>query len=151
MLAEPNPEPKSRLKTPLLYSSAVLVVGLLGVLFVMLSRWHEASVYEEQAKKERASQQHESDAAAVKQLGGKDFAILNFYASPPGIHLGNEAELCYGVSNATTVKLEPQENAVWPSASKCVEVTPRKTTTYTLTIEDAAGHKKTQSVEVKVY
>ena len=151
MLVEPTHEAKSRLKKPLLYSSAVVGAALFGILFVMLSRWHEASVYEENAKKERAEKQHESDVAAVKQLGGKDFAILTFYANPPGIHLGGAAQLCYGVSNAKTVKLEPQENAVWPSPSRCVDVTPRKTTTYTLTIEDGAGHSKTQSLIVKVY
>lgn len=151
MPAEPTPEPKSRLKSPLLYSSAVLGAALLGILFIMFSRWHEASVYEEHAKKERASQQRESDAAAVKQLGGKDFAILNFYANPRAITRGDSVELCYGVSNAKTVKLEPQTSAVWPSAARCVAVTPTKTTTYTLTIEDGAGHSKTQSLNVTVW
>jgi hypothetical protein len=31
-----------------------------------------------------------------------------------------------------------------------VNVSPRKTTTYTLTIEDGAGHTKTASIEVRV-
>ena len=55
-----------------------------------------------------------------------------------------------GVANAKTVKLEPQENPVWPSYSRCVDVKPTKTTTYTLTIDDSAGNTKTQSLEVKV-
>lgn len=145
-------ETKARLSRPLLYSFGVLGAAVFGILFIMLSRWHEASVYDERAKRERAEKQHESDAAAVKQLGGKDFAILSFYANPPGVHLGTPTQLCYGVSNAKTVRLEPSEKVtIWPSAARCVNVTPRKTTTYVLTIEDAAGHAKTQSVEVKVY
>jgi hypothetical protein len=48
------------------------------------------------------------------------------------------------------VKLEPQSNPVWPSHSRCVEVAPAGTTTYTLTIVDTAGNTKSQAVEVKV-
>lgn len=150
MLAEPTPQSKSPLKNPLLYSSAVLGMALLGVLFVMLSRWHETSVLEREAARERAEKQHEQDAATFQQLGGKDFAILNFYASPRSVRRGESAALCYGVSNAKTVTLEPQTNAVWPSIARCVDVTPNKTTTYTLTIEDGAGHSKTESLEVAV-
>lgn len=151
MPAEQNPEPKSRLKSPLLLSSAVLGVALLGILYIMLSRWHEASVIEERTAREHAQKQREQARATVDQLGGKDFSILNFYANPPAIRRGEPVQLCYGVSNAKTVKLEPQTNAVWPSAARCVEVNPRKNTTYTLTIEDGAGHFKTQSLDVTVY
>jgi hypothetical protein len=50
------------------------------------------------------------------------------------------------------VKIEPQaEEPVWPAFNRCVHVSPRKTTKYTLTIEDAAGHTKTAAVEVRVH
>ncbi len=39
---------------------------------------------ERQAAQERAEKQHEQDRMAVEQLGGKEFAILSFYASPHG-------------------------------------------------------------------
>jgi len=49
------------------------------------------------------------------------------------------------------VKIEPQtEEPVWPAFSRCVHVSPRKTTTYTLTIEDGVGHTKSATVEVLV-
>ena len=89
-------------------------------------------------------------AFAVEQLGGKELAILSFYASPGFIHRGGSAQLCYGVSNAKTVKLEPQPHPVWPSEAKCVDVSPTKTTTYTLTIGDAAGKTASQTLEIKV-
>jgi hypothetical protein len=73
-----------------------------------------------------------------------------FYANPGAIRRGESAQLCYGVANAKAVKLEPQSNPVWPSLSRCVEVAPAKTTIYTLTIEDAAGNTKSQTLEVKV-
>jgi hypothetical protein len=150
MLAGSSSEPKSPLKNPLLYSSVILVVALLGVLFVMFSRWHEASVIERQAVQQRAEKQREQDRATVQQLGGREFSILDFYASPQAIRRGESAQLCYGVSNAKTVKLEPQPNAVWPSHANCVSVSPTKTTTYTLTIEDAVGTTKSQTVDVTV-
>jgi hypothetical protein len=93
----------------------------------------------------------ENDRAAVELLGGKELAIQMFYATPGAIRRGESARLCYGVANAKTVKLEPQSNPVWPSYSRCVEVAPSKTTTYTLTIMDAAGNTKSQTVEVKVH
>ena len=39
---------------------------------------------------------------------------------------------------------------MWPSASRCIDITPTKTTNYTLTATDAQGNKKTVSVELKV-
>jgi len=150
MATDPVSEPKSLLKNPLVYSSAVLVVVLLGVVFVMVSRWQDRRNIERQAAQERAEKQHEQDRMAVEQLGGKEFAILSFYASPAAIQRGESAQLCYGVANAKTVKLEPQSQPVWPSVAHCVEVTPSTSTTYKLTIEDAAGKTQSQDVDVKV-
>jgi hypothetical protein len=150
MASDPVSEPKSLLKNPLLYSSAVLVVALLGVVFVMISRWQESRNNERRAAQERAEKQHEQDRLAIEQLGGKEFAILSFYASPTLIRRGESAQLCYGVANAKSVKLQPQSQPVWPSVARCVDVSPIKSITYTLTIEDAAGKKLSQDVEVKV-
>ena len=150
MASDPVSEPKSLLKNPLLYSSAVLVVALLGVVFVMISRWQDSRNMERQAARERAEKQHEQDRVAVEQLGGKEFAILSFYASPTMIRRGESAQLCYGVANARTVKLEPQSQPVWPSTAHCVDVSPVKSTIYTLTIEDVGGKTLSQDIEVSV-
>ena len=143
-------ERKSILKNPLLYSSAILGVALLTVVYVMISRWQDARARERQAAQERAEKQQEQDKMAVEQLGGKDFAILSFYASPPTVRRGESTQLCYGVSNAKEVRLQPQTQPVWPSVARCVDVSPTKSTTYTLTIEDAAGHRLSQDIDVKV-
>ena len=66
------------------------------------------------------------------------------------IRRGQPVQLCYGVANAKTVTLEPQSNPVWPSYSRCVEVTPAETTTYTLTITGDSGNSKSQSLVVTV-
>jgi hypothetical protein len=150
MQLEPVSDRKSILRNPLLYSSAILGVALLTIVYVMISRWQDARTRERQAAQERAEKQQEQDKMAVEQLGGKDFAILSFYASPPTVRRGESTQLCYGVSNAKKVRLEPQTQPVWPSVARCVDVSPSKSTTYTLTIEDAAGRTQSQNIDVKV-
>ena len=122
MASDPVSEPKSFLKNPLLYSSAILVVALLGVVFVMFSRWQDSRNMEREAARERVEKQHEQDRLAVEQLGGKESAILSFYANPTTIRRGESAQLCYGVANAKTVKLEPQSQPVWPSTRRLSRV-----------------------------
>jgi hypothetical protein len=150
MPSEQVSEPKSILKNPLIYGSAVLVIASLAVVYVMFSRWQDRRNIDRQAAQEQAEKQHEQDRLAVEQLGGKDLAILSFYASPRVIHRGESAQLCYGVANAKTVKLEPQSQPVWPSVARCVDVTPNKSTTYKLSIGDAAGKTQSQDVDVTV-
>ncbi len=150
MLAQPEPPKKSPFKNPLLYSWAVLGIAALVVGWIIFSRWYENRAIEIRAKQESIQKQREQDRAALEQLGGMELAIQNFYAYPGTIRRGESVQLCYGVANAKTVKLEPQSNPVWPSYARCVDVTPTKSTTYTLTIADAAGDTRTQSLEVKV-
>ncbi len=150
MLAQSDPPAKSVFKNPFLYSWTALVIALLVVGWTFFSRWCENRSFENRLKVERTQKQQEQDRLTVEQLGGKELAIQNFYAVPGAIHRGETVQLCYGVANAKTVTLEPQSNPVWPSYSRCVDVTPAKTTIYTLTIADAAGHTRTQTLEVKV-
>ena len=150
MGSDPVSRPKSILKNPLLYSSAVLLVASLSVAFVVISRWQDRRNIKRQAAQELREKQHVEDRMAVEQLGGKEFRILSFYASPTVIRRGQTAHLCYGVANARSVKLEPQEQPVWPSVAHCVDVSPTKSITYTLTIEDGGGKTQSQDVEIKV-
>lgn len=137
-------------RNPLLYSSVVLAVALLAVTWIMFSRWLTNRQYVDRLRQEREAQQRESDQKAIEQLGGSEFAIRSFYASPGAIRRGDTVQLCYDVANAKSVTLEPQNNPVWPSHSRCVPVSPGKDTTYTLTITDAGGNTKTASLVVKV-
>jgi hypothetical protein len=141
---------KSVLKNPSLYSSIVLAVVAVIVGWILFSRWSGNRQIERQAAEQKQEKQHESDRVALDQMGGKTLDIQAFYANPGAVHRGESVQLCYGVANAKTVTLEPQSNPVWPSYSRCVDVKPTKTTTYTLTIDDGAGNTKTQSLEVKV-
>jgi hypothetical protein len=145
-----KPRAKTLLKNPLLYSSLLVGAALLVVIWIFYSRWQENHSIERRTREEASRKQRENDRIALQQLGGKELAIQSFYASPGAIHKGESLQLCYGVANAKVVKLEPQPNAVWPSYARCVNVSPPKTTTYTLTVSDAAGNTKSQSVQVNV-
>ena len=150
MLDQPDPQKKSPFKSPFLYSRAVLAIVAIAVVWILAARWLENRNFEKRAREERTQKQQEQDRITLEQMGGKELAIQNFYAAPGIIRRGETVQLCYGVANAKTVKLEPQPNPVWPSYSRCVDVTPTKSTTYTLTIADAAGNTRTQTLEVKV-
>ena len=98
----------------------------------------------------QAKKQREQDRAAIEQLGGSQLAIQMLYATPR-IHRGETAQVCFGVANAKTVTLEPQNSPVWPSDNLCVDVKPAKTTTYTLIAAGADGNSVSQEVTIEVH
>jgi hypothetical protein len=122
----------------------VVVAGYVG--WVFYSRWDD----NRRIQAEAAAKKRDEAQRAVDAMGGDRFEILMFYASPGRIHRGESSMLCYGVSNAKTVSIEPKSGAVWPSLSRCLTVSPEKTTTFTLTAQDAAGNSKTQSLEIEM-
>jgi hypothetical protein len=76
--------------------------------------------------------------------------IIQFYATAPKLARGDRELLCYGVENAKTVWLSPPRQELTASATRCVEVNPASTTTYTLSAEGAHGPPATQEVTVDV-
>src|ERR1700735_3044632 len=118
------------------------VVAPVVLAYVGYTLWARHTENADLAYKQKAAQsaaQRESDAAAVEELGGADFKIMAFYASPGFIHRGDTVDMCYGVSNAKTVKLGPPEANVWPSAHRCVQVKPKKPRTNALTVTEGKG------------
>jgi hypothetical protein len=150
MLSGSAPQKKSIFRNPLLYSSCVVAVISLYVVGVLVSRWLANRTYERRQQQQLEERQREEDRAALEQMGGTELAIQMFYVSPPVIHRGQTAQLCYGVANAKSITIEPNAGRVWPSYSRCVDITPSTTTIYTLTITGASGASKSQSVTVKV-
>ena len=150
MIPEPPSSPKSPFKNPILYSSIVILGVFLYVSYVLYARHESSKQYQQKIEERQSEQRREDDRLAVEQLGGSEFAIRGLYVSPRSIHPGETAQLCYDVANAKSVTLDPPVGAVWPSHSRCLNISPRKTTTYTLTIEDAAGKTASQSVELPV-
>src|ERR1700731_1501159 len=146
MLSDSAPETHPGFTKYLIYSSVALLFVGLYIGWVFLSRRLANQALEKKAATERRAQAQKT----FEIMGGNRFDILGFYADPVSVRAGETAELCYSVSNAKSVKLEPQSEPVWPAFSRCVHVSPHKTTTYTLTAEDAAGHTKTAAVNVEV-
>jgi hypothetical protein len=133
-----------------LYSSPILLIVFIYSGWIMLSRWQENKQLEDRAAEQVRAKEKLEAQQTVESLGGNRFDILSFYVSPGAIHRGDPAQLCYGVSNAKTVALDPPVAEMWPSASRCFDINPTKTTNYTLTATDAQGNKKTVAVQLKV-
>jgi hypothetical protein len=150
MNSETPASTKSPLKNPFLYSSLLILGVILYVSYVLYARYESGKQYERQMKERQNEQRREEDRLAVEQLGGSELAIRGLYVSPAAIHPGETAQLCYDVANAKTVSLDPPVGEVWPSHSRCLNLSPRKTTAYTLTIQDAAGKSVSQTVELRV-
>lgn len=153
MLQDPSTIPtqgNSPVKKFWRYSSFVLLAAVLYTGWVFYSRWNENRELERKTQEERQAAAQQAARETVGTLGGTSFDILSFYGNPGEIWRGETSQLCYGVSNAKTVELDPPVASMWPSVSRCFDVTPTKTTTYTLTAQDSQGNKKTATLEVKV-
>lgn len=131
---------------------AMVLLGLLivaGAIYdgwIFYSRWsRNRQAARAQSEKEASHERKELDA-----VGGGGLKILDFYAAPGAIRRGNHTSLCYGVTGAKIVRMEPAVDNVWPALSRCVQVSPRNDTKYKLIAEDDAGNSATQSVAVKV-
>lgn len=149
MLSDPNPgaPPRAGMRMYVIGSLVVLCLAAAYVGSVFYMRWNGNRVMEERASETERSH----DQKVFQAMGGDRFEILNFYAYPGVIQRGDSTTLCYSVSNAKSVTLEPQSNAVWPAFERCVSVSPKKTTTYTFTATDAAGNKKSATAMVEVH
>ncbi len=149
MLSDPNPEasPRAGMRVYAVVSVVIVCLAAAYVGGVFYARWHSDRVIEERASD--AARSH--DQKIFQAMGGDRFEILNFYAYPGVIQRGDSTTLCYSVSNAKSVTLEPQSNAVWPAFERCVSVSPKKTTTYTFTATDAVGNKKSATAMVEVH
>jgi len=148
---EPPPDTKeSRWAKFLRYSWLVLAAALIFAGGTFLLRGRENRAIDEEMERRAAAKKAEEDRRTVEMMGGNRFEILAFYAVPATIRRGEAAQLCYGVSNAASVRLDPPVESLRPSYTRCVDVSPRKDTSYTLTAEDAQGHTKTATAVVRV-
>jgi len=151
MNSDPQTQHDGPLKKPLVYAFIGIVVVAAYFAFLLVSR-HEAAREFERRNTEILDEQHRAeDRLTLEQLGGSDFGIRALYVTPSVIRRGGSAEICYDVTNAKSVSLDPPVATVWPSHTRCFEVSPKRTTTYTLTIADAAGKTATKTVQVQVH
>jgi hypothetical protein len=76
--------------------------------------------------------------------------ILAFYPRDVLVTEGGNTLLCYGVSNAKSVRIDPPVDGVSPSLTRCVEIRPQRETLYTLTAVGSDGQTVSQSVLVRI-
>jgi len=131
------------------------ILPLLGVLvlagavydgWIFYSRWQ----WRQNAERVRADAEAERARKVIQAIGGGGFGIRGFYASPPVIHQGQAANLCYSVMGAATLRLDPPVAEVYPAFSHCIQASPRQDTEFKLTAADAAGHTATAKVVLRV-
>ena len=147
---EPERKPMSANQKLWLGFSAALVILLCYVGWIFYSRWHENHAINEEVTAERKEKDQRDAAATVESLGGSEFKIISFYASPGDIHRGDTVTMCYGVSNAKSVSIDPPIGETWPAVSRSMQITPKKTTKYTFTADDGKGTTKTAELTIVV-
>jgi hypothetical protein len=130
----------------------MLLLGLLIVVGLI----YDASVFYSRRSGNREAVDAQAEKAAnyerrtLDAYDGGGLKILDFYAAPDTVRRGAQTNLCYGVTGAKTVRIEPAVEAVWPAVTRCVQVSPRRDTEYKLVAEDGAGHSVTDTIAVKV-
>jgi hypothetical protein len=128
------------------FTTVVMVMAGLWTGWTLYSRRRSA----EEAERQSEQRQAEADQKLVAAFGGDQLTILGFVAEPGSVSPGGRALMCYGVSNAAKVGIEPGIEPIQPALSHCLEVFPRKTTKYTLTAKDARGNTKSASLTIRV-
>jgi len=142
-----NEEPVPVIRKMLPYTTFAILVALLYLGWVFYARWHENRMLQQQA----AAKEQAEAKRIYDMYGAGQVKILQLYANPGVVSHGGTAQLCYGVSNAKTITINPKPTGdVWPSIARCVDVTPGKDTTYVLTAQDANGHSETANVTIQV-
>ena|SRR5208283_2230464 len=138
--------PAATIRMLLPWTSVLLVFALLWTGWVFYSR-HSQNV---EAQREAVEREANVDRQTLSLLGGDRLTVLDFYASPGAIHRGTHVSLCYGVSNAVSMTIEPDLGSWKPAISRCIDVAPKRTTSYTLTAKSASGKTVTANATVTV-
>ena len=140
-------ESGSALKKLLPYTTIALLFAIAYVGYTFYSR-HEADV-EAQAQidaKQEAARKRTVDAV----FGDGEIKFTSFSIDRQSLRRGETARLCYGVVNATAVKMDPPVEQLKPTYQHCMDISPTKTTKYTITADDGKGHLKSESLELPV-
>ncbi|HVW08133.1 MAG TPA: hypothetical protein VHC90_06100 [Bryobacteraceae bacterium] len=146
-MMSPDPEERpSRLRRVLPWVGLFVAAAAIYDGTIFYSRWSEGR----EAARAQSAREAENARKFLQVVGGDEVKILTFAAYPSTIRAGQRSNLCYGVSGAKTVRLEPAVEEVWPSLTHCMMVSPRRDTKYKLTAEDGAGNAVSQSVTVQV-
>ncbi len=114
----------------------VLVIALLHLGWTLLHRRAQVSA---------AAHQHAS-AVPVDRMPG----IVSFYATAGEIREGDPEIICYGVQNASAVRIEPPIEQLTPALTRCFWAEPHRDSRYKLVAEGIDGRQVSESFEVRV-
>ncbi len=128
------------------YTGGALVLALLWCGWIFWQRREQSR----DLQRERAEKQARSDREILDQLGGDKLTILTFSATPGVVRRGERVRICYGVSNAKKVKIEPGVEPVEPALSRCIDAHPRRDTEYVITATGSKGDTATERLKVLV-
>ena len=113
----------------------------------MYSR-HQATVQAARAAEEQKAEAQKRVNEHIFGSGEVTFSTLEL--ADATITPGQTTQLCYGVVNATAVKIDPPIEQLKPSSRHCLDISPKKTTTYTITALGANGTSKSLPVTIRV-
>ena len=142
-----EPRRRSRLEAILPFTTVAIVIAALYVAWTFYSRYqsNKQAVERIQADREAARKR------VVDQIYGSGEVRFSTFGADSGLlRPGESTELCYGVVNAKNVKLDPPVEQIKPSYHHCLEIAPKKTTTYTITADDGTGNTKSESLTIRV-
>src|ERR1700685_4404147 len=92
--AEPPPGPKRAAKRRWSIFGIVVLILAGYIFFVFWTRRQDNALIQREQAEKAAADQREVDEKSIESLGGSDFKILAFYASPGYIAKGHTADLC---------------------------------------------------------
>jgi hypothetical protein len=148
--AAPEPERPHRsvAQKVLPYTTAALVIAILYVAWTFYSRYES----NRKAEADAAAKEQEARKRVVDTIYGSGEIKFSTFAADSGVvHPGQTVHLCYGVVNAQTVSINPPVGEqLKPTYYHCLDVQPKKTTTYTITAKNAKGDTKSQSLTIEV-
>ncbi|MBV8808266.1 MAG: hypothetical protein JO033_06285 [Acidobacteriaceae bacterium] len=145
----PAPEPKRRsvLEKLLPFTTVAVIIAALYVAWTFYSRYEYNKRTTERIAAERAAKEKQ----VMKEVyGSGEIRFTTFSIDTQVLKRGQTAQLCYGVVNAKTVTLDPPVEPIKPMYFHCLEIAPKKTTTYTITAENGAGQKESKSLTLQV-
>jgi hypothetical protein len=144
---EPEQTQRSSLRAILPYTTIAMIIAALYVAWIFYSR-HEANRAATQAIQNKKAEENKQYVSQVYGSGEVKFIAMS--ADSGVLAPGQTTQLCYGVVNAKSIKIDPPVEQLKPSSHHCFEVAPKKTTTYTITADDGAGHTKSESLTIQV-
>jgi hypothetical protein len=132
------------------YTTLAVILAAIYSGWTLYSRYQSAREADQRVHDTQTQKSASQAQTVIDEYGGGKLAILSFHVEPQVASAGERVLVCYGVANATEVTIEPRIEDVKPSVSRCLEVHPTTSVTYTLTARDGSGASQMQTARVEI-